>query len=103
MAEYVQMDEYRRVGCRVPCPRSRGHGQKTGCALYTFYLKPETSYGYVYHVLNHANGRLRIFRENADYTACEAILVEGLERIAMRFCGYCIMSIHWQSATLAAG
>ena len=51
--------------------------------------------GYVYHVLNRANGRLRIFRKKSDFEAFEAILAEGLERIDMRICGYCIMSNHW--------
>jgi len=51
--------------------------------------------GYVYHVLNRANGRLRIFRKNADFEAFEAILAAGLERVDMRICGYCIMSNHW--------
>lgn len=51
--------------------------------------------GYIYHVLNRANGRLRIFRKTADYEAFEAILAEGLERVDMRICGYCLMSNHW--------
>jgi putative transposase len=51
--------------------------------------------GYVYHVLNRANGRLRIFRKKADFVAFEAILAEGIERFDMRICGYCIMSNRW--------
>jgi len=51
--------------------------------------------GYVYHVLNRANGRLCIFRKRGDFAAFEAILAEGLERVDMRICGYCIMSNHW--------
>jgi putative transposase len=51
--------------------------------------------GYVYHVLNRANGRLRIFRKPGDFLAFETILAEGIERFAMRICGYCIMSNHW--------
>ena len=51
--------------------------------------------GYAYHVLNRANGRLRIFRKQGDFAAFEAILAEGLARIDMRICGYCIMSNHW--------
>jgi putative transposase len=50
--------------------------------------------GYVYHVLNRANGRLRIFRKKADFAAFEAILAEGIERFDMRIWGYCIMSNH---------
>ena len=51
--------------------------------------------GYVYHVLNRANGRLRIFRNDADFLAFEQILAEGIERYSMRLCGYCIMGNHW--------
>jgi len=41
------------------------------------------------------DGRRRIFRKNAEFEAFEAILAEGLERVDMRICGYCIMSNHW--------
>jgi len=51
--------------------------------------------GYAYHVLNRANGRLRIFRKEDDFAAFESILAEGLERVDMRICGYCIMINHW--------
>ena len=51
--------------------------------------------GYVYHVLNRANGRLRIFRKDGDFLAFEQILAEGIERYSMRLCGYCIMGNHW--------
>ena len=49
----------------------------------------------VYHVLNRANGRLRIFKKRRDFEAFEEILGEGAERVGMRVCGYCIMSNHW--------
>lgn len=49
----------------------------------------------VYHVLNRANGRLRIFKKPGDFAAFERILAEGIERFDMRLCGYCIMSNHW--------
>ena len=32
--------------------------------------------GYVYHVLNRANGWLRLFRKKADFDALEQVLVE---------------------------
>jgi len=51
--------------------------------------------GYFYHVLNRANGRLRIFKKDADFAAFEQILSEGMERFAMRMCGYCLMGNHW--------
>lgn len=51
--------------------------------------------GIVYHVLNRANGRLRIFRKDSDFLAFEQILAEGAEHFGMRICGYCLMSNHW--------
>ena len=51
--------------------------------------------GYVYHVLNRANGRLRIFRKHDDFLAFEQTIAEAIERFDMRICGYCIMSNHW--------
>ena len=51
--------------------------------------------GYVYHTLNRANGRLRIFRKEDDFLAFEQIMAEGAERFSMRICGYCIMGNHW--------
>jgi putative transposase len=58
-------------------------------------IKRITLGGYVYHVLNRANGRLRIFRKEDDFLAFEQILAEGIERFSMRICGWCIMSNHW--------
>ena len=55
----------------------------------------KTKGGYFYHVLNRANGRLRIFKKRDDFLAFERILGEAQERIGMRICGYCIMSNHW--------
>jgi putative transposase len=54
-------------------------------------LKRITKGNIVYHALNRANGRLRIFKKARDYEAFEEILAEGLERFDMRMCGYCIM------------
>ncbi len=51
--------------------------------------------GYVYHVFNRANGRLKMFRKDSDYLAFEQILSEGLDRYSMRICGYCLMDNHW--------
>lgn len=51
--------------------------------------------GYVYHVLNRANGRLRIFRKEGDFVAFEKIVADGAVRFSMRLCGYCVMSNHW--------
>ncbi len=49
----------------------------------------------VYHVLNRANGRLRIFKKDGDFEAFERILAEGLERFPIRLLGYCLMGNHW--------
>jgi len=51
--------------------------------------------GYVYHVLNRANGRLRIVRKDGDFLGFERILANGLQRFRMRLCGYCLMGNHW--------
>ena len=52
--------------------------------------------GYVYHVLNRANGRLPIFRKQADYQAFEGVLEEALAHVpGMRLLAYCLMPNHW--------
>jgi putative transposase len=52
--------------------------------------------GYVYHVLNRANGRLPIFQKDGDYEAMERILGQALEHVpGMRLLGYCLMPNHW--------
>jgi len=66
-----------------------------GMVIYMARNKRITLGGYVYHALNRANGRLRIFRKDSDFLAFEQILAEGLERFDMRICGYCIMGNHW--------
>lgn len=51
--------------------------------------------GYAYHVLNRANGRLRLFKKEADFAAFERVLVEAFERVPLRILGYTVMSNHW--------
>jgi len=51
--------------------------------------------GIVYHVLNRANGRLRIFKKDDDLHAFENVLAQGQKIFDMRICAYCIMSNHW--------
>jgi putative transposase len=52
--------------------------------------------GYVYHVLNRANGRLRMFHKDGDYEAFERIVAEALDHVpGMRLLGYCLMPNHW--------
>jgi putative transposase len=52
--------------------------------------------GYVYHVLNRANGRLPIFQKDGDYAAFERILGEALEHVpGIRLLAYCLLPNHW--------
>ena len=37
--------------------------------------------GVVYHVLNRANGRLRLFKKDQDYLAFEKVLLAAFERV----------------------
>ena len=54
-----------------------------------------TTGGLVYHVLNRANARIRIFGKPGDYNAFERILVEAVQRTEMRLLSYCVMPNHW--------
>jgi putative transposase len=49
----------------------------------------------VYHIINRANGRLKIFKKPDDFIVFEQVLAEAVEQFSMRLCGYCIMSNHW--------
>src|ERR1700677_4178296 len=52
--------------------------------------------GYVYHVLNRANGRMALFKKVSDYEAFERVLAEALEHVpGMRLLAYCLMPNHW--------
>ena len=51
--------------------------------------------GYAYHVLNRANGRLRLLKKVADFAAFEQVLAEALERVPLRILGYTVMGNHW--------
>jgi len=51
--------------------------------------------GFVYHVLNRAVGRARIFVTASDYEAFERVLGETKERVAVRLLAYCVMPNHW--------
>ena len=57
--------------------------------------KRKTKGGYFYHVLNRANGRLRIFKKRDDFLAFEKIIGEIQERVNVDVFGYCLMSNHW--------
>lgn len=47
----------------------------------------------VYHVLNRANGRERIFKQEKDYEAFEKVLAEATKKQPMRILAYCLMLI----------
>jgi putative transposase len=49
----------------------------------------------VYHVLNRATGRRRIFQHDRDYLAFERTLAEVQERVPMRILAWCLMPNHW--------
>jgi putative transposase len=49
----------------------------------------------VYHVLNRAVGRRRLFRKDEDYMAFVRTLAEGVERFDMRLLAFCLMPNHW--------
>jgi putative transposase len=49
----------------------------------------------VYHVLNRATGKRRIFEHDRDYLAFERVLAEVQERIPMRILAWCVMPNHW--------
>ena len=51
--------------------------------------------GLVYHVLNRANARLRIFAKDGDYEAFETVLEQARERFGTRVLAYCVMPNHW--------
>lgn len=50
---------------------------------------------YVYHVLNRANTRMRIFDDDDDYEAFERVLAEAVERTHTRLLAYCVIPNHW--------
>jgi len=51
--------------------------------------------GVIYHVLNRANARRRIFREARDFEAFERVLREAQSRVPTRVLAYCLMPNHW--------
>jgi putative transposase len=51
--------------------------------------------GFVYHVLNRANGKRTIFHHDRDYLAFVQVLGEIQERVPMRILAWCVMPNHW--------
>jgi putative transposase len=51
--------------------------------------------GVVYHVLNRANGRLRLFKKDDDFLAFEEVMALAHERQPIRILDWVMMSNHW--------
>jgi putative transposase len=51
--------------------------------------------GYVYHVLNRAVGRNRIFDKPWDFEAFEEVIERTKVRLSMRILAWCVMPNHW--------
>ena len=56
--------------------------------------------GEVYHVINRANGRFKIFNNKEDYTIFEQLLLETKELVDMSILAYTIMPNHWHLVLL---
>ena len=52
----------------------------------------------VFHILNRANRRARIFGHPGDYDAFERVVGRTLECVPMRILSYCVMPSHWLCA-----
>ncbi len=51
--------------------------------------------GVIFHVLNRANARVRIFEDDRDYQTLEQVIAETVQRVPVRLLAYCIMPNHW--------
>jgi putative transposase len=51
--------------------------------------------GLVYHVLNRANGRLRLFKKDEDFLAFEEVMALAHERLPIRILDWVMMPNHW--------
>jgi REP-associated tyrosine transposase len=51
--------------------------------------------GFVYHVINRAVAREKIFRKTADYQAFEQVLEDAQDRLSIRLLSFCVMPNHW--------
>ena len=51
--------------------------------------------GIIYHIINRANARMRIFDTPKDYQLFETTLIEAKKQTNMRILAYCIMPNHW--------
>ena len=51
--------------------------------------------GLVYHCLNRASGRIKMFKKEEDYLAFEQVMKLAFEHVPIRILGWCIMPDHW--------
>jgi putative transposase len=51
--------------------------------------------GLIYHAINRAGARLRLFSKVSDYDAFEQLLDEALAKRPVRLLAYCAMPTHW--------
>lgn len=51
--------------------------------------------GVIYHILNRANARSRIFSRDSDYSAFVKVVAESCAQTPMRVLAYCVMPNHW--------
>lgn len=56
--------------------------------------------GTVYHVINRANGKLRLFKKQEDFLAFYEVLGLAMKRHPVPLLGWCIMGNHWHFVTL---
>ena len=49
----------------------------------------------MYHVLNRAAGKIRLFRDDEDFEAFERVMIEAHERHPIRILSYCVLPNHW--------
>lgn len=51
--------------------------------------------GHIYHVVNRAAGRRRIFETQGDYLDFERLTVRAYHRIPLKILAWCVMPNHW--------
>jgi putative transposase len=51
--------------------------------------------GYIFHVLNRANGKLEVFKQQIDYNEFVEILRLGLIKYKIDLFAFCVMPTHW--------
>jgi putative transposase len=51
--------------------------------------------GLIYHAMNRANARMRIFEDEGDYATFAKVLAEVATRTEMRLLAYCVMPDHF--------